>query len=123
MDTRYTEYDDCEIINIYTKLQSHVLHSYSYLLEIFIHNNDAMDMVKSIKIDDSRLWNKLKNLLDGKQDRVYSSYNMCDIDFFKVNEDKYGIEYSPTDGTYVIYYMKRHSLDALYRILYAHRDK
>ena len=123
METKYHEHSNCELINVYTKLQPHVLHSYSYILEILIHNEDALDKVQTIKVDDSRLCNKLGELLEGKQDRVYSSYNMCDIDFFKVDEDKFGIEYSPIDGTYVLYYMHRHNIDRLYRILYAHRDK
>lgn len=54
------------------------------------------------------LYDELKELIQGKRDRVYTTYGMEDIDFScDSNRNHYCIEHSPIEGVYNHYWFTK----------------
>lgn len=58
------------------------------------------------------MYEELKELASGKKERVYAAYEMEDIDIFKsVKENKYCIDWSPSEASYNYYYFEKEDFE------------
>lgn len=107
-DNRFKEHKNCEVLNVYRKIMANVKGLNDYLVEIIVHKeNDIFGDYINLKIDKSNLYQELMELVEGKRERVYATHGMTDIDIFKSKrENKYCIEWSPTEMSYHYFYFE-----------------
>lgn len=114
-DNRFKTYKNCEFVSVYKRLPDS---RNEYLIRLRVRENkdDLFGDLKEVIISSSKLLEGLNKVKNKEINRAYFSYMMADIDVYFYDKH-YIIENSPTDASYISYYLTKKDFDNLINCL------
>lgn len=115
-DDRFIHFTDCEIRSLYKKVPKQFG---GFLIQIYYKEDEegffgkfTIGKFMNIEIDQSKFAEELINFSGDKEERLYYTDGMTNIDIFKQG-DKYVIYWSPNDSRYCYFFFSYEEFNKL----------